>query len=78
MSALVLPTSPLHRTIGVDHWVNGLTQFTGVKSILVAKQAIGFQSYWTFTIEKVENEIYCVTRLNGKTMSLRRAADLPK
>ena len=76
MSALVLPTSPLHRTIGIEHWVHGLSKFNGIQSMLVAKQAVGFQTYWTFTIEKIENEIYCVTRLNGKLVSQRRAADL--
>ena len=76
MSAPALPTSPLHRTIGIEHWRHGLAKFNGNQHVLVAKHASGFQSHWIFTIEKIENEVYCVTRYNDKLISKRKAADL--
>jgi hypothetical protein len=78
MSALVLPTSPLYRTIGIDHWLHGLQNFNGHATVLVGHQSSGFSAHWTFTIEKIDDEIVCVTRLNKRIVSTKKASDLGK
>lgn len=78
MSALVLPTSPLYRTIGIAHWLHGLQNFNGHTTVLVGHQSSGFSAQWTFTIENIDEEIVCVTRLNKRIVSAKKASELVK